>query len=101
MRSNLFVGNYVVEITVPLRNFGFGFGAALQFEFEARLPLSQLFSCQTFNSSQAFSTEARICTNVSDSKILAAISWLRSETLLGPISILRTVKVAQFEYIHL
>ena len=68
MRSNLFVGNYVVEITVPLRNFGFGFGAALQFEFEARLPLSQLFSCQTFNSSQAFSTEARICTHVSDSK---------------------------------
>ena len=100
MRSNLFVGNYVVEITVPLRNFGFGFGAALQFEFEATLPLSQ-FSCQTFNSSQAFSTEARICTNVSDSKILVAISWLRSETLLGPISIPRTVKEAQFKYIHL
>ena len=101
MRSNLFVGNYVVEITVPLRNFGFGFGAALQLEFEARLPLSQLFSCQTFNSSQAFSTEARICTNVSDLKILVAISWLRSKTLLGPISIPRTVKVAQFKYIHL
>jgi len=64
LRSYLFVGNCVLEIRVSLRNFGFG--AALQFEFEARLPLSQLFSCQTFNSSQAFSIEARICTNVSD-----------------------------------
>ena len=49
-----------------MRNFGFG--ATLQFEFEARFPLSQFFSCQTFNLKQAFTTEARIFTHILDLK---------------------------------